>query len=118
MAKAVVEPGFLIGREALTHIRERTTTKGAKNRRQQTKRAFAELETFVAYKAQLAGGLTITVDADYRSQGRPHCGDVSKRNRPNHGLTFVCKCCGFTLHADLVGARDGSNKEAKVVGAV
>ena len=52
IAQAIVEPGFLIGLEDLTHIRERT------------------------------------------------------QYRPGKGLMFRCKECGFTLHADLVGARN------------
>jgi hypothetical protein len=36
----------------------------------------------------------------------PRCGYISKKNRPNQGLTFKCECCGYTLHADLVGARN------------
>ncbi|GAC1365737.1 MAG: hypothetical protein NVSMB38_45990 [Ktedonobacteraceae bacterium] len=36
------------------------------------------------------------VDAHYTSDG----------NRPKKGLLFVCQSCHFTLHADLVGARN------------
>jgi hypothetical protein len=46
------------------------------------------------------------VDADYTSQACPHCGYTSKENRPDNGLLFVCQCCQYTLHADLVGARN------------
>jgi len=106
IAKAIVEPGFLIGMEDLTHIQERTTAKGKKNRRKKSKWAFAELGSFVTYKAQLAGGFAIKVDADYTSKGCPNCGHVSDKNRPGKGLTFHCERCGFTLHADLVGARN------------
>ncbi|MDQ6662217.1 MAG: transposase, partial [Chloroflexota bacterium] len=27
-------------------------------------------------------------------------------NRPNRGLLFVCQLCHYTLHADLIGARN------------
>ncbi len=79
---------------------------GAKNRRQQSTWAFAELGCFVTYKARLAGGFAIQVDADYTSKACPHCGHVSDRNHPGKELTFHCEHCGFTLHADLVGARN------------
>jgi predicted transposase len=55
-----------------------------------------------------AGGLAIKVDADDTSKACPHCGHVSDRNRPGKGLTFHCEQCGFTLHADLVGARNAT----------
>ena len=54
----------------------------------------------------LSGSLAVKVDAHYTSQACPHCGHTSIENRPNKGLTFVCKQCGYTLHADLVGARN------------
>jgi putative transposase len=34
------------------------------------------------------------------------CGHTSKANRPNKGLLFRCECCGFELHADLLGSRN------------
>ena len=106
IAKAIAEGGFLIGMEDLTHIRERTTAKGTRNRRKKSKWAFAELGSFVVYKAQLTGGFAIKVDADYTSKACPNCGHVSDKNRPGKGLTFHCERCGFTLHADLVAARN------------
>ena len=68
--------------------------------------AFAELHALLAYKAVLAGSLTVKVDAHYTSQACPLCGFTSKANRPNKGLLFVCQSCQYTLHADLVGARN------------
>jgi len=46
------------------------------------------------------------VDADYTSQACPRCGFTSPDNRPENGLLFVCQCCQYMLHADLVGARN------------
>jgi putative transposase len=60
----------------------------------------------VAYKATLAGSICVKVDADYTSQACPRCGFTSKANRKGGGLLFVCKCCHYSLHADLVGARN------------
>ena len=34
------------------------------------------------------------------------CGHTCDANRPNKGLLFVCQHCHYTLHADLVGARN------------
>ncbi|MFP5268946.1 RNA-guided endonuclease InsQ/TnpB family protein [Coleofasciculus sp.] len=60
----------------------------------------------VRHKAVLSGSLAVKVDAHYTSQACPCCGHTSKENRPQKGLTFVCQPCGYTLHADLVGARN------------
>jgi len=107
-------PHAFIGLEDLTHIRERTNRKKGKRASKKQRRAnqhaskwaFAELRAFLDYKAVLVGSLCVRVDADYTSQACPRCGFTSKANRPNKGLLFVCQCCHYTLHADLVGARN------------
>ncbi len=107
-------PHSLIGLEDLTHIRERTKrTHGKKASKKQrranrhaSKWAFAELHGYVAYKAALQGSMAIKVDAYRTSQACPRCGYVSPDNRPNKGLLFVCQTCHFSLHADLIGARN------------
>ncbi|NEQ78770.1 MAG: transposase [Moorea sp. SIO2I5] len=115
IANQVVTPSTLIGLENLTHIRERTRPKktgkkaSKKQRRansNQAKWSFAELHSFIDYKAVLSGSLAVKIDAHYTSVACPCCGHTSKENRPNKGLTFVCQQCGYTLHADLVGARN------------
>jgi IS605 OrfB family transposase len=107
-------PQSFIGLEDLTGIRERTKRKHGKKASKKQRRAsrhasqwaFAELSAFLDYKAVLAGSLCVKVDADYTSQACPRCGYISKTNRPKQGLLFVCQCCHYTLHADLVGARN------------
>ena len=107
-------PHSIIGLEDLTHIRERTKrthgkkATGAQRRanRHASRWAFAELHGYVAYKAILNGSMAIKVDAYHTSQACPTCGYVSPGNRPNKGLVFVCQTCHFSLHADLVGARN------------
>ena len=42
----------------------------------------------------------------YTSQACPKCGYTCERNRPNKGLLFECQNCHYTLHADLIGARN------------
>lgn len=114
VAKQITTPGSLIGLENLTRIRERTNRRSRKKaskkqkraNREQAKWSFAELHSFVDYKAVLIGSLAIKVDADYTSKGCPICGHISDNNRPNKGLIFRCECCKFELHADLVGARN------------
>ena len=115
------DPDACIGLEELTGIRERTrrrtrrrkgtplvpvSRKARRANRHASKWAFAELQELLAYKAALAGSLCIKVDADYTSQACPRCGSTSRANRPQHGLLFLCQQCHYTLHADLVGARN------------
>ncbi|HMA37799.1 MAG TPA: transposase [Chloroflexia bacterium] len=107
-------PQAVIGLELLTHIRERTNRRRFKKasrkqrraNRQQATWSFAELQAQIAYKAALVGSVAVWVDADYTSQACPVCGHTGRENRPNGGLIFACRGCGYRLHADLVGARN------------
>jgi putative transposase len=107
-------PHSLIGLEDLTHIRERTKRRHGKNATQKQRRAnrhasrwaFAELHSYVAYKALLAGSMAVKVDAYKTSQACPRCGYTSEDNRPQKSLLFVCQACHLVLHADLIGARN------------
>jgi putative transposase len=127
MAKKIVEqhPHTLIGLEHVTDIRERTkrkkrkrkkngkgsepvSVKARKANRVYSQWSFAELHALISYKTALAGSLAVKVDADYTSKACPMCGHTEDANRPRKGLLFVCQNpkCGYTLHADLVGARN------------
>jgi transposase len=118
-------PHALIGIEHLTDIRERNkrkkrkrnqnskgservSPKARKANRVYSQWSFAELQALISYKAALSCGLSIRVDADYTSKACPMCGYTVDENRPGRGLLFVCKNprCAFTLHADLIGARN------------
>ncbi len=125
ITKQIVEqhPHALIGLEQLTDIRERTRRrkrkrkkngkgyervppKARKANRVYSQWSFAELHALLSYKAALSGSLAIKVDADYTSKACPRCGHTADENRPHKGLLFVCQQCHYTLHADLVGARN------------
>ena len=116
VSKRIVDrhPHSLIGLEDLTDIRERTKRKRGKQASQKQRRAnatyskwsFAELHGMLAYKALLHGSMAIKVDAHYTSKACPMCGHTADANRPKKGLSFVCQVCHYTLHADLVGARN------------
>jgi putative transposase len=107
-------PHSLIGLEDLTDIRDRTRRKHGKKaskkqrkaNARQSKWAFAELHAMIAYKALRHSSMAIKVDANFTSQACPTCGHTCSENRPNKGLMFVCQNCHYTLHADLVGARN------------
>lgn len=116
VSKRIVEqhPHSLIGLENLTDIRERTTRRKGKNASKKQRKAnaayskwsFAELHSMIAYKALMHDSMAVKVDANYTSQACPMCGHTCKGNRPNKGLLFICQHCRYTLHADLVGARN------------
>jgi len=107
-------PHSLIGLEDLTDIRERTRRKKGKQASKKQRKAnaayskwsFAELHSMIAYKALLRGSMAIKVDAHYTSKACPICGHTSDANRPQKGLLLICQNCHYTLHADLVGARN------------
>ena len=107
-------PHSLIGLEDLTHIRERTKRKRGKRASKKQRKAnaayskwsFAELHSMIAYKALLHESMAVKIDAHYSSQACPMCGHTAPANRPNKGLLFVCQNCHYTLHADLIGARN------------
>src|SRR5712691_8929579 len=116
VSKRIVDrhPQSLIGLENLTDIRERTKRKKGKKATRSQRRAnaayskwsFAELQGMIAYKALLHSSMAIKVDAHYTSKACPLCGHTCDANRPKKGLLFVCQNCHYTLHADLVGARN------------
>ena len=107
-------PHSLIGLEQLTDIRERTGRRHSKKASKKQRRAnaayskwaFAELHSMIAYKALLQGSMAIKVDAHYTSKACPMCGHTCQANRPKKGLMFICQHCHYSLHADLVGARN------------
>jgi putative transposase len=125
IAKQIIKehPHALIGLEHLTDIRQRTrrrkrtrkkqgkgtervSAKARRANRVYSQWSFAELHALISYKAVLAGSLAVKVDADYTSKRCPLCGYTADENRPRKGLLFVCQQCHYTLHADLIGARN------------
>jgi len=107
-------PHSLIGLEQLTDIRERTKRRRGRSASKKQRKAnatfskwsFAELHAMIASKALRNESMAIKVDAHYTSQACPRCGHTARENRPKQGLLFVCQNCQYTLHADLVGARN------------
>lgn len=92
----------VIGLEDLSGVRDRTET--SKKQRYTHHWAFFELQSFIEYKAREKGISTVYVDPAYTSQTCPRCNHISKNNRRRR--SFVCECCGHSLHADLIGARN------------
>ncbi len=61
--------------------------------------AFAQLGSFLTYKAARHGVLLLQVNAAYTGQQCSACGHIDRKNRPNKA-EFCCRRCGFSLGAD------------------
>jgi IS605 OrfB family transposase len=99
-------PGATLVLENLTDIRTRSKIK----KKTRTSRrihawSFAQLKSFIAYKAEERGCTVAGVDPRHTSQTCSCCGHVARNNRRSRGR-FVCRVCGFELHADLNAARN------------
>jgi IS605 OrfB family transposase len=101
-----VEPGGTIVLENLKGIRKRAKIR----RKTETQRrihswSFAQLKKFIEYKAEERGCTVVAVDPRHTSQACSRCGHTARNNRRSRDL-FVCRACGYSLHADLNGARN------------
>lgn len=67
--------------------------------------AFAQLRTFIQYKAKLHGVEVVVVDPRNTSRECSGCGCVDKRSRRSQS-EFVCVSCGLQLNADYNAARN------------
>jgi IS605 OrfB family transposase len=90
--------GCGIAVEQLTGIRDRVRLRKPQ-RAALHSWAFAQLGSFLAYKAKQAGVAFVEVDPAYTSQTCSACGWVDKRNRRSQAV-FECGRCRFVGHAD------------------
>ena len=90
--------------EELRYIRARTRFAKAQRARM-SGWAFAQLQQYLAYKAERAGLPFHVVDAAYTSQTCHPCGHVDRANRREQA-TFVCTACGHAAHADVNAAQN------------
>jgi len=101
-----VEPGGTLVLENLKDIRTRTRMRRkTKTQRRIHSWSFAQLKRFIEYKAEERGCTVVAVDPRHTSQACSRCGYTARNNRRSRDL-FVCRVCGYTLHADLNGARN------------
>ncbi|WP_329565116.1 RNA-guided endonuclease InsQ/TnpB family protein [Streptomyces sp. NBC_01361] len=102
ISKQIVAEAERTGRgialETLTGIRER-----ARLRKPQRVKIhswpFAQLGSFIAYKAKRAGVPMVYVDPAYTSQECSQCHHTARGNRLSQAV-FACRVCGFVEHAD------------------
>lgn len=108
IAKHVVatakDTGRGIALEALGGIRDRITAR-KRQRARQANWAFAQLRSFLEYKARAAGVPVIAVDPRNTSRACPGCGHVDKANRRTQA-DFLCTSCGLVGLADVFAARN------------
>jgi IS605 OrfB family transposase len=107
IANAILAPlqaGDILAIEDLTDIRE-----GCKHRKKQRglfhRWSFAQLASFLIYKAERKGILVVSVDPRYSSQTCSKCGHCEKKNRKSQSL-FCCQVCGYTVNADFNAAQN------------
>lgn len=91
-----------IALENLRGIRRRVTVKGSGQRRIIHSWSFNQLQSFIKYKAKIAGVPVAFINPKNTSRTCPNCGYVAKTNRK--GESFHCGKCGFAGHADHVAA--------------
>ncbi|MFJ8084017.1 RNA-guided endonuclease InsQ/TnpB family protein [Streptomyces sp. NPDC096205] len=108
IAKHVVAEAERTGRgialEDLTGIRERVRLRKPQ-RVTHSSWAFAQLGSFIAYKARRAGVPVVYVDPAYTSRTCAECGHMERANRVSQAW-FECRSCGFVDHADRNGSRN------------
>ena len=85
-----------IAMELLTNIRKRIRA-GKRLRSRLHRWAWAQLQTFVEYKAQAVGLKVVFVNPAYTSQMCAECGNIGMRYKHR----IMCKICGIQRHSDL-----------------
>lgn len=107
ISKAVVQSAERSGRgvalENLKGIRGRVKARGGDARNRLSGWSFAELGSFISYKAQLAGIPIVYVDPRNTSRMCSACGHTEKANRKSQA-EFSCRSCGHGMNADANAA--------------
>lgn len=96
------DTGRGIALEDLKHIRSRVTVR-RKQRASLHSWSFAQLRSFIEYKAKLHGVRVAIVDPRNSSRQCSICGHTEKANRSDQS-TFRCRACGYVAHADINAA--------------
>ncbi|MBO0792764.1 MAG: transposase [Ktedonobacteraceae bacterium] len=118
LSKRIVQntpAGATIALENLKNIRETSKMgRGKQNKNVENKRrlhswSFAQLYSFVEYKAAECGIRVERIDPRHTSQTCSRCGFQHRANRRSQSL-FLCKACGYCLNADLNAAQNIKDK--------
>ncbi|HEU0002142.1 MAG TPA: transposase, partial [Ktedonobacteraceae bacterium] len=109
LSKRIVQhapAGSTLVLENLSNIRDTSKMgRGKQNRNVENKRklhawTFAQLYDFIAYKGQTRSIQVVKIDPRHTSQTCSRCGHQARNNRRSQAL-FLCRQCGYCLHADL-----------------
>ncbi len=107
ISKTIVQTAKRTGRgialEDLKGIRGRVTARGGEARNRLGGWAFAQLRSFVTYKAELYGVPLVLVDPRDTSRTCSACGHCAQSNRKSQA-EFACLACGYEAHADYNAA--------------
>ena len=108
IAKRIVTEAERTGRgialEDLTGIRARVRLRKPQ-RVMMSSWAFAQLGSFIAYKAQRSGVPVVHVDPRCTSKECADCHHIANLNRASQAL-FICRGCGVVAHADRNASRN------------
>jgi len=104
-----IEPGTTIVLENLTNIRNRVKVYHGEASRRLHSWSFAQLKTFIEYKAEAKGCQVVMIDPRKTSQRCSRCGYIYRGNRKSQS-EFLCRKCGFHLNADLQASRNIRDK--------
>lgn len=96
--------GYALALEELTHINKRVTVRRV-NRSERMSWAFAQLRSYITYKAELYGVPLAIVPARCTSQTCSKCRHCEKANRKSQSL-FLCMSCGHTENADFNASKN------------
>ena len=99
--------GYSLALEELTNINKRVTVRRV-NRSERMSWAFAQLRSYITYKAELYGVTLAIVPAPYTSQTCSKCGHCEKANRKSQAV-FFCMSCGHTENADFNASKNIAN---------
>jgi putative transposase len=104
-----------IALEELDGIRDRIRAKKDQRYRLHSW-SFAQLGSFITYKAKRCGVPVVFVDPKHTSQQCNRCLHTERANRRSRDL-FVCKVCGHTEHADGNGAKNILLRGLEILGS-
>lgn len=103
LSKQIVQSspaGATIVLENLKGIRSRAKQRKGKQQRRLHSWSFAQLRSFITYKAEERGQRVVLIDPRHTSQTCSACGHQTRNNRRSQAF-FSCRKCGYTLNADL-----------------
>ena len=92
-----------IALEDLEGLRAKGTPFRSSQRARMSGWAFAQLRSYIEYKAKLAGVPVVLVDPKHTSQQCHTCGHIARANRRSQAV-FSCTQCGHTTNADVNAA--------------